>query len=448
LLVLLWLILLPVVLIFFETGPEQFHISNFDHVDGDYRHTGKVDVAYYVAHCLTSALALQTMEKMLIDVSSALTELGAVYWLEQGTLLGAFRFASLLPYDDDVDLGMMVDEFDRVKARLERMLRNMSYSVFHFDQEQPRSLLVQIFPITPSVALADAIPVGDELNGAAAGNSYSKSVPELHLDIFLYRHLSAEERIARDAAASIDEEDTSSVRKKKKENRLRRQRLAERRTKEEQQDALGGPILRLVSDSWHRRFTTLFSSYAYYEGIPETDIFCRAAEPSEVSGSRAPRGLALLEVNGGPFPVPCNPLRALRTTVSAKLSLTHFLMEQHHGGTCQGSRAITFDIIMHNNASLFGMMRHLEGAFGSDALRASNVQPQRVGNPIFRANSSRLYHLSLCAAAVLHAERRDDSGSSNALHLFCRSLPAKQWATVVERFSKVPLDLELPLRIF
>ena len=44
------------------------------------------------------------------------------YWLEQGTLLGAYRSSMLIPYDYDMDISVEIKYTDEIKILLESMI--------------------------------------------------------------------------------------------------------------------------------------------------------------------------------------------------------------------------------------------------------------------------------------------------------------------------------------
>ncbi|MEI6789993.1 MAG: methyltransferase domain-containing protein [Myxococcaceae bacterium] len=83
----------------------------------------------YLDRCMSSRETLLDMEKITIDVSEILTELNMTHWLDSGTLLGAYRFGSHMPYDDDVDFGVLKSEYEPNIAILRQKLSEKGYEL-------------------------------------------------------------------------------------------------------------------------------------------------------------------------------------------------------------------------------------------------------------------------------------------------------------------------------
>ena len=386
---------------------------------------GRLHVSLYTRHCLTPIHMLRNMERMLFDVTEALTSVGAVFWLDQGTLLGALRFASFLPYDDDIDLGMMEDEFDRVRDSLEaRLLHNKSYAMFHFKPQNDRNLLVQIFFEDPRR------PIRGE--------------DDLHLDIFLYRHVRAVE-----AHKGVNNSTTNA-----------------QITRSDHSTESDLPFIRPVSNSWHATYADHFPQYAKNGGIPEKTLFgieARStrqlilAKPLQPARQRysflsSPRdGIPPAGSIVGPFghnslmiiqpspdepaanigalparerhlrkiifnnrwmPIPVDPWTFLSLTVSRDATLVFLRMEQHHGGPCEKYHAVASDVVLRHNASLHAMLSHLEQAFN---LHQSRSRYDRCSG-------------NLCQLSIFGHERmrvKQQVGQSAI------------WSSIVEEFASV-----------
>jgi lipopolysaccharide cholinephosphotransferase len=63
--------------------------------------------------------------KMLKDVTDLLDEYGIEYWLEGGTLLGVIRENRLLPWDNDMDISIKEEYYDK----LMQIVKSLNYRV-------------------------------------------------------------------------------------------------------------------------------------------------------------------------------------------------------------------------------------------------------------------------------------------------------------------------------
>lgn len=63
---------------------------------------------------------------MLKDFDKICKEVGVKYWLSSGTLIGAARHGGFIPWDDDVDIEMLKEDYDKLLAKF---TENESYVI-------------------------------------------------------------------------------------------------------------------------------------------------------------------------------------------------------------------------------------------------------------------------------------------------------------------------------
>lgn len=82
-----------------------------------------------LSRCITPHYFLNAMDTMLRDTVDIIEANKVPYWLEGGTLLGAMKFSSHLPFDDDVDIDMLENDFVPFKDVLEAELNKRGYEL-------------------------------------------------------------------------------------------------------------------------------------------------------------------------------------------------------------------------------------------------------------------------------------------------------------------------------
>ena len=122
------------------------------------------------------------MLDMIRDIDRVCEQLGVVYFGDSGTVLGACRHAGYIPWDDDVDLGMLRPDYDRFCEQAPRLLG--SRYVFNDPVRCPEQSA-----LFTKITLADTKFYTDET--LAAGIEQG-----IGLDLFPYDVLSADPAVA------------------------------------------------------------------------------------------------------------------------------------------------------------------------------------------------------------------------------------------------------------
>ncbi|HHH19240.1 MAG TPA: LicD family protein [Campylobacterales bacterium] len=86
------------------------------------------------------------MLEMLVEFDTICTKHNLQYWLDSGTLLGAVRHQGFIPWDDDIDLSMPVEDYEKfIEIAQEELSENIFFQTvatdgaFKFDYIKLRS---------------------------------------------------------------------------------------------------------------------------------------------------------------------------------------------------------------------------------------------------------------------------------------------------------------------
>ena len=88
---------------------------------------------------------MRKAQKEMVQVLGAFAEIcekhDIKWWLCSGTLLGAARHKGFIPWDDDVDVSMLKEDF----KRLEKVLEDMDSDVYFYQSMKTDPEYVNVF---------------------------------------------------------------------------------------------------------------------------------------------------------------------------------------------------------------------------------------------------------------------------------------------------------------
>ena len=77
----------------------------------------------------------EALMEMLEDVLNVLEQQHITYFIDGGTLLGAIRHQDIIPWDDDMDLCFMIQDYDKIMNVFEAMLDQNKYIAQSFEKD-------------------------------------------------------------------------------------------------------------------------------------------------------------------------------------------------------------------------------------------------------------------------------------------------------------------------
>ena len=111
------------------------------------------------------------MLEILLEIDRICKKHGISYWLSSGTLIGAARHGGFIPWDDDLDIEMMREDYDRLMKVL--------------PDELPQTMALQTHE-TDSTYFFYYAKIRDRRSLLAEGNNYDRMWKEqgIYIDIF------------------------------------------------------------------------------------------------------------------------------------------------------------------------------------------------------------------------------------------------------------------------
>lgn len=106
---------------------------------------------------------LQLLElEMLKEIDTVCKQLGIQYFLDSGTALGAARHQGFIPWDDDVDLGMMRDDYERFLVEAPTLLPGNYRLCTPINTEGYAPLFAKVMRIDTKFATQETMDAGFE----------------------------------------------------------------------------------------------------------------------------------------------------------------------------------------------------------------------------------------------------------------------------------------------
>lgn len=75
-----------------------------------------------------------SLEKLLIDLTTIFNRNNLHYWLDFGALLGLVRAGELIPYDKDIDIGIFESDIDKYNS-LQKQIEDKGYQFHKVDRQ-------------------------------------------------------------------------------------------------------------------------------------------------------------------------------------------------------------------------------------------------------------------------------------------------------------------------
>lgn len=82
---------------------------------------------------------------LLKELDFVCKQCGLNYWLDAGTLIGSIRHKGFIPWDDDIDVGMLREDYNKIIAAFNKYSRNPDiYADFYRDPIHPSMYFIKV----------------------------------------------------------------------------------------------------------------------------------------------------------------------------------------------------------------------------------------------------------------------------------------------------------------